>query len=151
MTMFGSENLAIQAFRLGAVDYLSKPFTNADVEQAILRALDESQWLCPEDNLDTALITAETVRQTAVTLSHYINNHLMALTGGLSLLQENLQNESPNHPLVLKVLADSQTSVDRIEQVMRALQQITEVRHIPYYDNISMIDVDAALRDKLDH
>lgn len=151
MTMFGSENLAVEAFRLGAVDYLAKPFSDEDVEQAILRALSNAQLPDAEDGAAYDLIAAQTVRQTAVTLSHYINNHLMALTGGLSLLQENLQNEFPNHPLASKVLTDGQTSVGRIEQVMRALQQITEVRHVPYYDDVHMIDVETALRDKLDH
>ena len=151
MTMFGSESVAVEAFRLGAVDYLAKPFSNEEVEQAILRALDKTRLPYREDQLNNNLIAARTVRQTAVTLSHYINNHLMALTGGLSLLQENLQNEFPNHPLIAKVLADGQISVGRIEQVIRALQQITEVRHAPYYDNIHMIDVEAALRDKLDY
>jgi len=151
MTMFGSERVAVEAFRLGAVDYLAKPFSNEEVEQAITRALDKTQLSYGRDRLDNNSIAAKTVRQTAVTLSHYINNHLMALTGGLSLLQENLQNEFPNHPLIAKVLADGQISVGRIEQVMRALQQITEVRHSPYYDNVHMIDVEAALRDKLEH
>ena len=149
MTMFGSESLAVEAVRLGAVDYLAKPFSDEDVEQAILRALNTTRLPHAEDDADNNLIAAKTVRQTAVTLSHYINNHLMALTGGLSLLQENLQHEFPNHPLASKVLTDGQTSVGRIEQVMRALQQITEVRHVPYYDDVHMIDVEAALRDEL--
>jgi len=151
MTMFGSESVAVEAFRLGAVDYLAKPFSDEEIEQAILRALDYTQFPDTESDADSNLIAAKTVRQTAVTLSHYINNHLMALTGGLSILQESLQGEFPNHPLVSKVLTDGQTSVDRIEQVMRALQQITEVRHVPYYDDVHMIDVEAELRDKLDH
>jgi len=149
MTMFGSESLAVEAFRLGAVDYLAKPFTNEEVEQAILGALGNTRLPHAKDDADNNLIAAKTVRQTAVTLSHYINNHLMALTGGLSLLQENLQHDFPNHPLASKVLADGQISVGRIEQVMRALQQITEVRHVPYYDDVHMIDVEAALRDEL--
>ena len=149
MTMFGSESLAVEAFRLGAMDYLAKPFSGEDVEQAILRALANAHLSNADIYTDNNLIAAKTVRQTAVTLSHYINNHLMALTGGLSLLQENLQHEFPDHPLASKVLADGQTSVCRIEQVMRALQQITEVRHVPYYDDVHMIDVEAALRDEL--
>ena len=151
MTLFGSESVAVEAFRLGAADYLAKPFSDDEAEQAILRALDKGRLAELETHIDHNFMAAKTVRQTAVTLSHYINNHLMALTGGLSLLQENLQNEFPHHPLISKVLADGQTSVGRIEQVMRALQQITEVRPVPYYDDVTMIDVESALRTKLDH
>jgi CheY-like chemotaxis protein len=146
MTMFGSENLAVETFRLGAVDYLSKPFTPTEIQQAIRRALEQTCRVVSKDN---NLIAAETVRQTAAALSHYINNHLMALTGGLSILQENLQSDFPNQPFISKLLADGQSSVNRIEKVMRVLQQITEVRHTPYYDGVPMIDVEAALRDEL--
>jgi len=151
MTMFGSESMAVEAFRLGAADYLAKPFSNEEAEQAILRALNKTRLARLEANGDHNFMAAKTVRQTAVTLSHYINNHLMALTGGLSLLQENLQSEFPHHPVISKILADGQISVGRIEQVMHALQQITEVRPVPYYDDVTMIDVESALRKQLEH
>ncbi len=146
MTRHGSESLAVEVFRLGVSDYLIKPFIPNDVQQAIRRAL---QKTAPPERIEYNLIAAKTVQQTAVTLSHYINNHLMALTGGLSLLQETLQKESPNQPLLSKILADGQVSLDRIEKVMRVLQQITDVRPIPYCDEIYMIDVESALREEL--
>src|SRR4030042_6723333 len=39
MTFYGSEETAIQAFRLGAKDYLIKPFTATEALEAIERAL----------------------------------------------------------------------------------------------------------------
>jgi len=43
MTAFGSESLAVDAFRLGARDYLIKPIEAADVLRAVERALTETR------------------------------------------------------------------------------------------------------------
>lgn len=43
MTAFGSESLAVEAFRLGARDYLIKPAEAADVLRAVERALTETR------------------------------------------------------------------------------------------------------------
>jgi two-component system NtrC family sensor kinase len=148
MTMHGSENIAVEAFRLGVCDYLIKPFTAEEVQRAMNRAL-QSSPVCEETSLDGNLIAAETVRQTAITLSHYINNHLMALSGGLNLLQESLQQELPDHPMLSRIVQDGQTSVQQIETVIRVLQRITKIQYTTYHDQICMIDVEAALREEL--
>src|SRR5271157_1027156 len=43
MTSFGTENIAVEAFRLGVRDYLDKPFTLEEVQRAVDRALHESR------------------------------------------------------------------------------------------------------------
>jgi DNA-binding response OmpR family regulator len=147
MTMQGSENIAVEAFRLGVCDYLIKPFTTEEVQRAMNRAL-QSNPTC-EKTMDCTLIAVETVRQTAITLSHYINNHLMTLSGGLNLLQENLQKELPNHSTLSRIVQDGQTSVQQIETVVRVLQRITKVQYTTYHEQTCMIDVEAALREEL--
>jgi len=42
-TFHGSESVAIEAFRLGAKDYIIKPYTVEDMEEALKRALDEGR------------------------------------------------------------------------------------------------------------
>lgn len=55
MTFHGSEETAIRAFRLGARDYLIKPFQMEEVEKAIERALD-----LPKQSLPASADTAYT-------------------------------------------------------------------------------------------
>lgn len=59
MTLHGSENTAVEAFRLGARDYLIKPLKIEDVEHALERALTEQPQATPAPNSDqTATIKA---------------------------------------------------------------------------------------------
>jgi DNA-binding response OmpR family regulator len=149
MAMDSSEGVAVEAFRLGVSDYLIKPFTFEEAQQAINRALQPKQPDCDREEQTGHDLAVETVRQTAITLSHYINNPLMTLTGNLSLLQESLQQESLDRLLLAKIVQDGQNSIGQIETVMRVLQRVTEVRQTPYHNQTSMLDVEAALRQEL--
>lgn len=53
MTFHGSEEAAVQAFRLGAKDYLIKPYKPEEMHQAIERALIESRLRHERDELTT--------------------------------------------------------------------------------------------------
>lgn len=63
MTGYGSEQSAIDAFRLGAKDYIIKPFTVDEITETIDRALVETRLLHDKEEL------AEQLRRTKVELS----------------------------------------------------------------------------------
>ncbi|MCA9957627.1 MAG: response regulator [Chloroflexota bacterium] len=147
MTVFGSERLAIEAFRLGVRDYLIKPFSFEEVHRTVDSALQTVRLAHEKENLSRNLVMAETVRQTVTTLSHHINNHLMAVSGNLLLLQEAMEQAAKNEQLDwLEMVYNSVVGIEKIEQVLRALQRITQVEPTQYFDHHQMLDLDHVLQ-----
>ncbi len=70
MTIYGSEQNAVEAFQLGVRDYLSKPFTVGEAQSAVNRVLRERRLAHEKEQLKNNLVAAEIIRQTVVTLSH---------------------------------------------------------------------------------
>jgi len=146
MTMHGSEIIAVNAFRLGVRDYLNKPFSAQELEQAINGALQEPRLAREKEELARNLLVSETIRQTVVTLAHYINNNLMILMGSLDLLIDMLPADNPN---IVQMVQASRRSARKIGAVLRVLQQVTDANLTTYHGQIKMIDIEAALRDEL--
>ncbi len=148
MTAAGSETIAVSAFRLGVRDYLTKPFSNEEVRQAIDRALLEKRLKREFTQANKDLIKAETIRQTVATLSHHINNHIQVIDAGLALLNESLPQGSP--PVEAQtILRDGRKSVQHIKAVMRVLRDITKVQISHYSSTTPMIDVDRIVQIEL--
>lgn len=61
MTAYGSEGLAVEAFRLGVRDYIIKPFTPAQVVDAIERALKETRLRRENEQLTILSAVGKTV------------------------------------------------------------------------------------------
>ena len=151
MTAAGSEHVAVQAFKLGVHDYLSKPFDGNVLEETIDHALRETRLVREKEVLAKRLAAAETVRQTVATLAHHINNQLMVIHGGLELLQETAVWTAKKNIYTSpdKIIVDSQTSVFRISAVLRVLQRVTNVELTAYFDNDQIIDIEAALKKEM--
>ena len=151
MTAEGSEYVAVQAFKLGVHDYLTKPFNGNVLQEAIDRALRETRLVQEKEILAKQLAMAEAVRQTVTTLSHHINNQLMVIHGGLELLQEHAE-WSVKHDKTAPpdmIITDAQSSVFRISAVLRVLQRVAKVELTTYYDHNQMIDIEDALEKEL--
>lgn len=149
MTAYGSEQIAVEVFRLGVRDYLCKPFTPEEVKAAVDRALHETRLLREREDLTRKLAIAEAVRATAVTLSHYLNNYLTALNGSLQLIGEALEHDGANLEL-RQILTESRESSSSIEAVMRVLKQFTDIRLVPYGGSSRMLDIEAAIQQELE-
>lgn len=153
MTAYGSEQVAVDVLRFGVRDYLNKPFTKDEARLSIDRALREARLAREQEALSRSLLTAEAVRLTAVTLSHYLNNYLTALNGGLQLLEEILRQDWPSTEL-LQLLEESRKSSTKIETVVKVMLRATNVKLTTYANTTPMLDIEAALKEeleKLDH
>lgn len=145
MTMHGSESVAVEAFRLGVCNYLMKPFTAEEIQLAVDEALRATRLAREKAELEHSIIATETVRQTTVTLAHYINNYLTSLISGLSLLEEDLkgQNAAADSIYITQQCGDSAA---KIGAVLRVLQRVTNIREAVYHGEVKMIDIEAALK-----
>ncbi len=150
MTLHGSESVAVEAFRLGVCNYLIKPFTPEEVHAAIDDALSMKRLALEKEELTRSVIATETVRQTTVTLAHYVNNYLMSLMGGLSLLEEQAEKEHVDIVEIIEVVKNSRLSATKIAAVLRVLQRVTNVNASTYHGAIKMIDVETALQEELE-
>jgi hypothetical protein len=84
-----------------------------------------------------------------VTLSHYINNDLFIANGGLTVLQNALDEGKMEADRYRKVMEDSQSSLVRIGAVMRVLQRVVNAVPATYHGEVKMIDIEQALKDEL--
>jgi len=63
MTFYGSEEIAIEVFRLGVRDYVIKPFTDDELLDAIEKALTETRLRKERDSLQERLINVNQLQQ----------------------------------------------------------------------------------------
>ncbi|NPV56860.1 MAG: response regulator [Anaerolineae bacterium] len=150
MTLHGSETIAVDVFRLGVRDYLIKPFTMDEVRQAIDRALRETRLRHEKALIDHDLTTAEAVRKTIVTLSHYLNNNLMIVQTGLAMIQDVVNRREQNPRLILRIINDCGRSLKQVNAVMSALQKTARFDGTIYHGQTSMIDIEKAIQMELD-
>jgi DNA-binding response OmpR family regulator len=151
MTAAGSEVIAVQAFRLGVTDYLSKPFAPTVVLEAIDQALNNKRLAREKEQLQQKLISVEATRQTVATLAHHINNHLMVAQGNLTLLEEELAVLKGAEDLAqwLSVIDESQKSMRTITAVLRVMQRLITVEQTHYHSHINLINIENALKEEL--
>jgi DNA-binding response OmpR family regulator/putative methionine-R-sulfoxide reductase with GAF domain len=91
-----------------------------------------------------------TLKQTVVTLSHYINNSLAVFTMISETLRSEIQNGGVPSPKRLLKWADAMYSeCTRIAKTIAVLNQVTSPRAATYLGETQMIDIDAELQTAL--
>ena len=86
-TFYGSEETAVSAFRLGAKDYIMKPFTVEEMLAAINRALSEIRLRRERDQLIENLLKTNRLLESRVKESHALNAISRSMTSLLDLEQ----------------------------------------------------------------
>ena len=152
MTAEGSEVIAIQAFRLGVVDYLMKPMDTVRLTTAVERALQSVRLAREKKELLAKLHQAKAVQQTIVALSHHFNNHLTAANGGIDLLyellkQEKIKRSEPEMRKIREIYQNGHASLEEMAQILKKLQHITTVNLVKYDAGTDMIDITTALQE----
>jgi DNA-binding NtrC family response regulator len=126
MTFHGSEDIAIQAFRLGARDYLVKPFTVEQVHQALERAeraRGDSAGGAVRQELEqkAAEWEAEAARQAAVAAQRED-----ALKMSERLAAALLQALEKQHRELKKVLANSERTTESLRSLVGTTQALLD-------------------------
>lgn len=130
MTAFGSENVAIQALRRGADDYLRKPLDNDEFVAVLERVIARIELRRRNDALRRQLETErahrdrlETVLMTARTFEHEIGNKLATTVGYAEMLSRDASLSENARVRAAEVLRGAQESVE----IMRRVLDLQEV------------------------
>ncbi len=117
VTAYADLPSAVQAMRLGAYDYLTKPFEHDEIVFTVRRALEKREL--EAERLRTARVG--TLLLAARAMSHEINNPLTAILGQAQMLEGELRE--PRAANRARVIIES---CDRIARVVRRLSSIVE-------------------------
>lgn len=121
---FGQDNL----FRLTSLaDYAAIAIENARLHEATRQ-----------------LVAIDILKQTVVTVAHYINNPLAALVIQTQILLDNPEKNKPED-----VLRFIEMKAEEISAVIGILQEMAAPRSTTYLGDVKMIDIRAELEDRL--
>ncbi|MBE9506602.1 MAG: response regulator [Chloroflexi bacterium] len=105
----------------------------------------ENAWL-NRATKEMAAVTA--LKQTVTAMAHHINNRLMAF----SLELDSLEAKGPvDQEAVGAITASARRSIRDVSAVIKALDQLEEIRTVPYAGTAEMIDIEEALKEQLSH
>lgn len=148
MTSKESGTFSVKTFRLGICNLLIKPFTMAQVSAALDQALGRIRLVKEQEELNHNKQVAEAVRMTVVTLSHYINNNVMAASGVLTLLEEALHENSSAEEMI-EMIQNGKESLYGLQAVLKVLRQTTDLGLSAYNASTQMVDIQALLDNAL--
>ena len=138
VTGFASVKSAIEALRLGAVDYLIKPCEDDELLLRVKRAFEkcemEQQLLEAQKK---AMFTA-----TVITANHEINQPLTAIMGAAGLIEMGIDEPKLPKKNISKYLNSIIKSAQRISDILQRMKRISRPILKHYASNVHMIQLD---------
>ncbi len=97
------------------------------------------------------VVAAEVLNHTVVTISHYINNPLMALMMNIDELAHSCQNGGSGEmgEQVEEAARFTRMKVEEISSVISILRDIASPQFVTYMDDIKMLDIELKVRERL--
>jgi two-component system NtrC family sensor kinase len=97
------------------------------------------------------VVAAEVLNHTVVTISHYINNPLMALMMNIDELVHNCQNGGAGDvgEQVEEAARFTRMKVEEISSVISILRDIASPQFVTYMDDIKMLDIEHKVQERL--
>ncbi len=97
------------------------------------------------------VVAAEVLNNTIVTISHYINNPLMALTVSMDRLRQACKKKQLDDPsgLVVETVRFTEMKVEEIASVIAILRDMASPQLITYMDDIKMLDIETKVKEQL--
>jgi DNA-binding NtrC family response regulator len=130
---------AVEALRLGAFDFLTKPINNDLLRAAVRRAVEHFRLRESAREIERLRAHEEAMRATARAAAHHISQHLTVIMGETQLLQEEVGDP------------EARSSLERILRATeQAAQTLVDLRSARYFvvSQVSqrdpILDLDAA-------
>jgi K+-sensing histidine kinase KdpD len=97
------------------------------------------------------VVAAEVLNHTVVTISHYINNPLMALMMNIDELAHDSQNGGSGEmgEQITEAARFTRMKVEEISSVISILRDMASPQFVTYMDDIKMLDIEHKVRERL--
>jgi len=115
VTAYGDLCSAVRAVRLGASDFLSKPFGNDEILFTIKRALERRE----QEAARLKAAKVATLHEAARAMSHEVNNPLAAILGHAQMLERELAEA--------KAAGRIKTIIESCERIARVIQRLSAI------------------------
>jgi signal transduction histidine kinase len=92
---------------------------------------------------------SNTTNELVLTISHYLNSPLTVLLGKVELLSHINENGGGSKEDIKKFVEACKREIFRIDSIIKAFQDICQVRHKIYPPGVKMLDVEKEIRNRV--
>lgn len=141
LTAFADMDTAVEAFQLGAADFINKPTRPAELQQRLERIERERALQRELEHEKEQRIRAETVREMVTTLAHELSNPLMTIMGNVDYLRIGCAGSEGSDDC-REAFTGIRRNCARMARVVHRLQNVDEVRISEYMPGQLMVDTE---------